>query len=64
MDVDTSRATTQLAFRVGLELLHVVAVGPREHAPVHAPQVVAWLVAPVLGEVERRNPCAARGGGR
>ena len=39
--------------RVGLELLDVVAVGPGEHAPVHAAQVVAGLVAAVLGEVER-----------
>ena len=38
---------------VGLELLHVVAVGARVEPPVDAPDVVAGHVRPVLGEVHR-----------
>ena len=44
----------EVRVRLGLVLLHVVAVGPRPQLPVHAADVVARHVAAMLGEVDRR----------
>ena len=50
-DVEDDR---EVRVRVGFVLLQVVAVGPRVQLPVHAADVVAGHVAPVLGEIDRR----------
>jgi hypothetical protein len=40
----------------GLELLHREPVGPRQHLPIQVPKLVAGLVRPVLGELDRESP--------
>ncbi len=49
---------------LGLKLLHIEAVPPREHLPVDVPQIVPRRVGPVVGELDRepslQTPVAAR----